>query len=352
MDELERRTEHLLSAPWLQGSIADVEQAASALERRHRQRVVPAMVVFVLLVGLAATAALAFRRGTSSALQLSAAQQRAIGCSAALRAPLADSSLVVTMEPSASPDQTAAVRRTIDAIPGIRDVVFVDKAANLANLRDVFSNQPDVLSSVTEDSINTIFTANLDGPEAQSTMAAAASRIAGLPGVDQATSTEKRQVCDITDPVVREGLEASVEANSRWAGGVDLMVFLDPDVTDAQQGRVRQVLDASPSIQHMRFFSQQDSYQEFRCLFADQPDLVDGMTLNDLPSSYRLDLGDPTPSQIAEVTGEVARLQGVKAVVSRPNLDAVLTGGTIPVDLYQTLMHPVGCAVVAGQPIK
>ena len=72
----------------------------------------------------------------------------------------------------------------------------------------------------------------------------------------------------------------------------DLVIFMRPDATASEVDAVREQLVADPSVTGVLYASQADSMKDFRCLFSDEPELVDNVTSQILPSSFRIDLAN------------------------------------------------------------
>lgn len=69
-------------------------------------------------------------------------------------------------------------------------------------------------------------------------------------------------------------------------------------VTEEQRREIGADLRAMPQVQEVFYESQQDAYQRFREQFADSPDLIDNVTAEALPESYRVKLNDPTQFEV------------------------------------------------------
>jgi cell division transport system permease protein len=104
---------------------------------------------------------------------------------------------------------------------------------------------------------------------------------------------------------------------SRWVdhgterikGGVRLEIFMNVDATEQQIGDVRTALADDPDVKSFRFLDKQAAFAEFRRIFSDQPDLVNNITADALPTSFRV-----APRK-AELTDTVqARFQTVAGV--------------------------------------
>jgi cell division transport system permease protein len=69
-------------------------------------------------------------------------------------------------------------------------------------------------------------------------------------------------------------------------------------VTEEQRQELLADLEAMPQVQEVFYESQQDAYERFREQFADSPDLVDNVTADALPESFRVKLVDPTQFEV------------------------------------------------------
>ncbi len=97
----------------------------------------------------------------------------------------------------------------------------------------------------------------------------------------------------------------------------DLFVYFEVAATDAQIDAVRTELDASGATS-IKWYGVEESYDEFRQLFADQPDLVASIEPTDFPRSFRASTA--TPSAASELGA---------ALESRPGVLRVETGSGV-----------------------
>jgi cell division transport system permease protein len=98
--------------------------------------------------------------------------------------------------------------------------------------------------------------------------------------------------------LLRQGVQ---NATVQWRGGVELSIFLKPDVTADQSRAVERQLKAMPEVKDVRFISHEAAYEEFKTLFANQQDIVEALEPQDLPPSYRI---VPKAAEQVEVIGE------------------------------------------------
>lgn len=85
--------------------------------------------------------------------------------------------------------------------------------------------------------------------------------------------------------MARQGVE---RATQRWQDGVEFIVFVAPDAEAEQLDAVRQSLDDNPEVERVTFFDQEQAYKEFSEMFADSPDMLETVTPDVLPPSYRV----------------------------------------------------------------
>jgi cell division transport system permease protein len=97
-------------------------------------------------------------------------------------------------------------------------------------------------------------------------------------------------------------------------------------VTDEQRKEIGDDLQAMPQVQEVFYESQQDAYERFREQFADSPDLIDNVTADALPESYRVKLRDPTQFDVV-----------ASAFVDRPGVEQVQDQKALLEDFFNVL---------------
>ncbi|MFI6982832.1 permease-like cell division protein FtsX [Embleya sp. NPDC050154] len=112
-----------------------------------------------------------------------------------------------------------------------------------------------------------------------------------------------------------------------WAGKVDLTVFLcrvsDPKtggcssgaVTNAQREEILAALKAMPQVEHVYFEDRGQAWELFRAQNAGNPLLLDAMTAEQLPESFRIKLKDP--ATITTVASAFEERPGVASTMKR-----------------------------------
>jgi cell division transport system permease protein len=107
--------------------------------------------------------------------------------------------------------------------------------------------------------------------------------------------------------------QATNRAAVQWRGGVELSIFLQPNVTANGSDAIGRELATMPQVKKVRYVDKAQAYQEFKTMFATSPDLVTSLTVADMPPSYRV---VPTrPEDVEAIGDQFANKPGVKEVV-------------------------------------
>ena len=143
-------------------------------------------------------------------------------------------------------------------------------------------------------------------------------------------------------------IRAQVEAmKDYWYDKVEVSVYLCGEapsrtcasaVTDEQREELRTDLQAMPEVQTVYYESQEEAFEQFREQFEDSPDLVENVTAEALPESFRVKLEDPTQFEVVaaafesrpgveEVQDQKALLEGFFNVLNKLQLIALVIAG-------------------------
>ena len=110
--------------------------------------------------------------------------------------------------------------------------------------------------------------------------------------------------------LIKQGVS---RATIQWRGGVELSIFMQPDATPDQAKAVEAELAKMPEVKKTTYVDQDAAYDEFKKMFANEPDMVDSVTPKDLPPSYRV---VPRQPQFVTTIGDrFNKFEGVKKVV-------------------------------------
>ena len=113
--------------------------------------------------------------------------------------------------------------------------------------------------------------------------------------------------------MIREGAE---RATAQFQEGVEFIVFMNPDADVDQDAAIRQVLDSSPAIESYGYIDKLAAYDEFETLFADKPELVESVTPDVMPPSYRIVPTDRSAANVNELANQFAAQPGVREVAT------------------------------------
>jgi cell division transport system permease protein len=113
--------------------------------------------------------------------------------------------------------------------------------------------------------------------------------------------------------LVRQGVQ---NATARWQGGVEFIIFLDPQIDPAQRSALSDLLDENPEVKSTMYVDQEAAYEEFKELFRDSPDTVESIGPADLPPSFRVVPTDPTAESVQSLVTYYRDQPGVFRVVA------------------------------------
>ena len=112
--------------------------------------------------------------------------------------------------------------------------------------------------------------------------------------------------------LLRQGVD---NATTRWQGGIEFIVFLQPDVSQEQADAVGRELSDNPDVSDVKFVDKQQAYEEFKLLFRNSPELVDTVTPDILPASWRVVPRNTDPNVIEAIGKQFEKKAGVMSVV-------------------------------------
>ncbi|MEM9203035.1 MAG: permease-like cell division protein FtsX [Actinomycetota bacterium] len=105
-------------------------------------------------------------------------------------------------------------------------------------------------------------------------------------------------------------------ATQRWEGGIEFVVWMNPEATAEQNANILDAITTSPEIRDFTFVDQNAAYEEFQEIFSDTPELIEVVTPEAMPPSYRVVPVDPDADVVEELANQFTGRPGVKTVVS------------------------------------
>ncbi len=116
------------------------------------------------------------------------------------------------------------------------------------------------------------------------------------------------------DGDVELALAALEDCRQSSDGSSVAVVWLSVDVTEAQIDETEAVLSALPSVQSLRYIDADETYRDFQEYFRDDPEIIDLVKPEQLPTSFELVVDSP---DFADTDGpELMELEGVDDVES------------------------------------
>jgi cell division transport system permease protein len=104
-------------------------------------------------------------------------------------------------------------------------------------------------------------------------------------------------------------------ANDRFKGGIEFIVYLQPDATQEVIDSIGKSLLDNPDVKDATFVNKDETLAEFQDLFRDSPQLLDSITADILPPSYRVVPKTQDP-EVVQALGEVFKTKaGVYDVI-------------------------------------
>jgi cell division transport system permease protein len=95
---------------------------------------------------------------------------------------------------------------------------------------------------------------------------------------------------------------------------VQMFVYMNPSATQEQIDSVNTSLNDNPQVESVTFLDQDATYEEFKRLFADQPDFVETIEAAELPQSFRVKPTSTDADVVSAVGTEFENMPGVYRV--------------------------------------
>lgn len=120
--------------------------------------------------------------------------------------------------------------------------------------------------------------------------------------------------------LLRQGVASATE---RWQGGVEFIVFADPAASGRQLIDLRDDLRDDPRVRQVVYVDQDEAYEEFSEMFADQPAVLEVVTPDQLPASFKVVPVEADSQIVGAIAADFEQRPGVYDVVVA--LDVVRT---------------------------
>jgi cell division transport system permease protein len=104
-------------------------------------------------------------------------------------------------------------------------------------------------------------------------------------------------------------------ATARWKGGIEFIVFMNPDASQDQLDAVRASLDESPEVRDVAFVDKAAAYEEFKLLFERSPEMIDAVDETAMPPSFKVAPATSDAEIISQLGQQFENDPGVREVV-------------------------------------
>jgi len=113
--------------------------------------------------------------------------------------------------------------------------------------------------------------------------------------------------------LVREGVDG---LSGKFRNDVDIIVFLEPDVTEDQIDALQRSLDDNPEVREATYVDRDEAFAEAQELFADEPTMQELLRPEDVPTSFRVKPTNPDPDSVRALRSVFETEAGVLDVES------------------------------------
>lgn len=93
-----------------------------------------------------------------------------------------------------------------------------------------------------------------------------------------------------------------------------LFVYMNPSASEEQTEAVSRALDESGQVDEVDFYDRERTFEEFQTLFREQPDLVNSVKPEDLPTSFRVKPTSTDAEVVSSLGDSLESLEGVLRV--------------------------------------
>ena len=111
--------------------------------------------------------------------------------------------------------------------------------------------------------------------------------------------------------LARTGISNAFE---QWNNDVTFIVYVQADASNDQITALRSDLQDSPQIDEITYLDHEQSYETFKKLFEDDPEIVQSMKAEELPTSFRVKPKNPDAEIVKTVAQSFAAKPGVYKV--------------------------------------
>jgi len=123
--------------------------------------------------------------------------------------------------------------------------------------------------------------------------------------------------------LVRQGAS---NLTARYKDGVEFIVYVDPDIGADQLAEVRTSLEDNPLVKEATYVDREKTYADFRRLFKGQDTMLENVTAQDLPTSFRVKPVETDVNTVQQLVNYYRKQPGVFEVSAATEVIRQLKG--------------------------
>lgn len=98
--------------------------------------------------------------------------------------------------------------------------------------------------------------------------------------------------------IVRQGAS---NMTKDWDGGIEFMVYVDPDITADELAVIEQELEENPLVKRIEYVDREATYADFQEIFKDRPVFLENVTAEDLPTRFKVEPTDKSAETVDDL---------------------------------------------------
>lgn len=111
--------------------------------------------------------------------------------------------------------------------------------------------------------------------------------------------------------VIRQGVEG---LNTRFKDDVEFIIWVDAEASTDQLASLDRALADSPGVKDFRYVNTEETWVEFNEFWSESPEVLEAVTPEQLPTSYRVVPQIADPAVVTELGASFEGLPGVKKI--------------------------------------
>lgn len=128
-----------------------------------------------------------------------------------------------------------------------------------------------------------------------------------------------------TTVLVRQGAQ---NMTKQFEGGVEFIVYVDPDIDEGQLSAVRQSLEDNPDVRRIEYVDREATFDLFKELFEDNETILGNVTAADLPTSFKVEPTDKSADTVSALANLYRKQPNVFEVTAATDVIREMKGMT------------------------